>query len=38
MKVVPTYRLIEWYSHPDTHPIVVELCRTELLRRNVDLI
>jgi hypothetical protein len=36
MQIVPIYRLIEWLRHPDTHPLVVEACRAELLRRGFD--
>jgi len=35
MRRIPTHTLLDWYRHPDSHPVTIELARAELMRRGV---
>jgi hypothetical protein len=36
MAKIPTHRIVDWFSHPDTHPVVIDMCRAELKRRGLS--
>jgi hypothetical protein len=36
MERVATHTLIAWYTHPDTHPVVVSSTRKELEKRGFE--